>query len=507
MLKKISILYASQLYRAAFPLMLVPLIIGLLGTERYGIVSFFTMLITLMGLLDAGISGTFVKLIATNKYQLASYTKVVKLFLKVFLGFVFIACTVAFIFNYSSIYIVNDWLKTSLSNDETVFCIKIIGIILALLYLRSYLQSFINGMERQDLIAIWGMVYTTCFYGGGYVVLAFYSNSLSAFFKVLLTLSIIDVIVTAYCVYYVIHKHSKQLGEGCSGNNSAESEDIAFSKVIKFSLQLSGLSMIWVVASQVDKIALSTYTTLTNYTQYQIGSQLSAVVLTLVIPLSQILLPRLSALIKEKKESQFVAIFTYSSIAYVVILGPLVPYMFIFGSDLIALWLKNDVLGNTVNQYAKWLVSATFFAGIMNFVFILLYSTGKLKYHFYAYAGYSALTIPLTILIAKYLGPQWSSVFYFTHTVLFLIIWGFYCLTKEMVSYLKIIAPVTLIIISFSTIIFETIEHFSMFGNYKYLYIFGAPIVNLVIISMLMLSTRFFILPAIKKISLRNWQF
>jgi O-antigen/teichoic acid export membrane protein len=64
--QKISILYASQLYRAAFPLLLVPLIIGLLGTERYGIVSFFTMLITLMGLLDAGISGTFVKLIATT---------------------------------------------------------------------------------------------------------------------------------------------------------------------------------------------------------------------------------------------------------------------------------------------------------------------------------------------------------------------------------------------------------------------------------------------------------
>jgi hypothetical protein len=42
--------------------------------------------------------------------------------------------------------------------------------------------------------------------------------------------------------------------------------------------------MIWVIASQVDKIALSTYTTLTNYTQYQIGGQLSAVILTLVIP-------------------------------------------------------------------------------------------------------------------------------------------------------------------------------------------------------------------------------
>jgi len=72
MFKKVIVLYASQLYRAAFPLLLVPLIIGMLGTERYGIVSFFTMLIMLMGLLDAGISGTFIKLIATNKNQLVN---------------------------------------------------------------------------------------------------------------------------------------------------------------------------------------------------------------------------------------------------------------------------------------------------------------------------------------------------------------------------------------------------------------------------------------------------
>lgn len=504
MFKKISILYASQLYRAAFPLLLVPMIIGLLGTERYGIVSFFTMLITLMGLLDAGISGTFVKLIATNKYQLVSFAKVISLFLRVFCGFVFIACIVAFIFNYFSLFIVNDWLKTTLSDNETLLCIKLIGIILALLYLRSYLQSFINGMERQDLIALWGMVYTTCFYGGGYIVLAYYSNSLAAFFKVLLALSVVDVIVTAYCVYYVMRKHNKQLEEKDNDNSLCEDDDLSFGKVIKFSLQLSGLSMIWVIASQVDKIALSTYTTLTNYTQYQIGGQLSAVILTLVIPLSQILLPRLSALIKEKNEKQFISLFSYSSIAYVLLLAPLVPYMNVFGNELIALWLKNDELGITVNLYAKWLVSATFFAGIMNFIFILLYSIGKLKYHFYAYASYSALTIPLTIIIAKYFGPHWSSIFYLIHTVLFLLIWGGYCLHKEMGSFVITLTLLTFFILLLSTLIFESIKRFSLFSDFKYAYIFGSPLINFVVLSVGVLVLRNFIFQAIAKVSLKN---
>lgn len=506
MLKKIFLLYSSQLYRAAFPLLLVPLIIGLLGTEQYGIVSFFTMLITLIGLLDAGISGTFIKLIAINKNQLENFTKVISLFLKVLCGFSVIACIVAFIFNFFSLYIVNDWLKTSLSIGETVYCIKITGVILALLYIRSYLQSFINGMERQDLIAVWGMCYTTCFYGGGFAVLAFYSNTLSTLFLTWLALSILDVIVTILCVFYIIRHQRKQLKRIHENESDLPIEsDISFKNVIKFSLQLSGLSMIWVIASQVDKIALSTFTSLTKYTQYQIGSQLSAVVLTLVIPLSQILLPRLSALIKERKEQQYIKLFSYASLAYIVILAPLVPYMFIFGADLVSLWLKNNELGFIVNQYAKWLVSATFFAGIMNFVFILLYSTGKLKYHFYAYAGYSVITIPLTILIAKFWGPESTSIFYLVHTLLFLVLWGCYCLYSEMISYLFSLVSLSFIVLLISTITFKMIEYFTIFHHYKYIYIFAPPFINLAIMLVVMFSARHIIISAIDKIRLKNW--
>lgn len=506
MFKKIVILYASQLYRAAFPLLLVPLIIGLLGTERYGIVSFFTMLITLMGLLDAGISGTFIKLIATNKNQLANFAKVVALFLKVFCGFMVIAGVVVFIFNFYSEYIVNDWLKTTLSNDETVYCIKLTGIILALLYLRSYLQSFVNGMERQDLIAIWGMFYTTLFYGGSYLILAHYSNTLTAFFTALLVLSIIDILVAIISVVYVIVKQKQGL-KGIDAITEAHNDDsISFKSVIKFSLQLSGLSMIWVVATQVDKIALSTYTELTRYTQYQIGSQLSAVVLTLAAPLSQLLLPRLSALVKEKKYSKFIEFFSISSIGYVVILGPLVPYMCIYGGDLISLWLKNNELGLAVNGYAKWLVSAAFFAGMMNFVFILLYSKGQLKYHFYAYASYSAITIPLTILTAKYYGPEWSSIFYLVHTLLFMLVWGGYCVYKEMVGYILLLVPLTAFVLLFSTLSFWSMQELQIFSAYKFVYVVFPPVANFIVISLFLYIIRSPFTAAIKNIKLKNWQ-
>lgn len=505
MFKKVILLYASQLYRVAFPLLLVPLIIKILGTEKYGIVSFFTMLMTLMGLLDAGISGTFIKLIATNKNQLTNFSRVITLFLKVFCGFIVVASIVVFIFSFYSEYIVNDWLKTTLSNSETIYCIKLTGIILALLYLRSYLQSFINGMERQDIIAIWGMCYTTFFYGGSYLILAHYSNTLTAFFTALLILAIIDIIVTVICVYHVINKRKQQLRYIEEQSEKQNEEKISFKSLIKFSLQLSGLSMIWVIATQADKIALSTYTELTRYTQYQIGSQLSAVVLTLTAPLSQLLLPRLSSLVKERKYEKFIELFSISSVGYIVILGPLVPYMSFYGGDLISLWLKNNELGLAVNGYARWLVSAAFFAGIMNFVFILLYSKGQLKYHFYAYASYSAITIPLTILTAKYYGPEWCGIFYLSHTLLFMIVWGGYCAFKEMDGYVSLLLPLTVLVMLLSTGIFWIIKDLQLFSSYRFIYILFPPVVNLTIISLFLFTVRKSFILAIKRIKLKNW--
>ncbi|CAI8737587.1 lipopolysaccharide biosynthesis protein [Kosakonia quasisacchari] len=505
MFKKIVILYAAQLYRVAFPLFLVPLIIGLLGTERYGIVSFFTMLITLMGLLDAGISGTFIKLVATNKNNLVTFIKVIKLFIKVLCGFVIVAGFVSFAFNYFSLYIVTDWLQTTLSREETVYCIKLTGIILALLYLRSYLQSFINGMERQDLIAIWNMFYTTAFYGGSYLILSFYSNTLFAFFNTLLFLSIIDIIATLSCVAYVVIKQHRQL-IGCDEEKDKNSTDIiSFINIVKFSLQLSGLSMIWVIATQVDKIALSTYTDLTLYTHYQIGSQLSAVVLALTAPLSQFLLPRLSALVKENNYNKFIELFSISSVGYVVILGPLVPYMCVYGNDLISLWLKNKDLGFAVNLYAKWLVSAAFFAGIMNFVFILLYSKGQLKYHFYAYASYSAITIPLTIIIAKLYGPEWLCIFYFIHTILFMILWGGFCLGKEMIGYISLLFPLASVVLILSFLVFFIIQKLQIFISYRIIYVIFPPVVNVIIISTFLYFLRMPLMAAVRSIKLKKW--
>lgn len=485
MLKKIFVLYFSQIYRVFFPLLFVPLLISFLGSEKYGLIAFFFMLQGFLGLLDAGISGTFIKLISTNKNSAISFRLVINLFIKTLIIFTIIASIIVVVFFFKSGFIAHTWLNTSINSNEVSDCIKLIGVILALIYLRSYLSSFLNGMERQGLFAVWSMVYTTLFYGFSYYILSNYNSSLYGFFTIILAIALLDFVVVLVMVTLVAIKHYSQL-QKARNDAAEEATGTTLSEIIKFSMQLSGLSMIWVVASQIDKLSLSAYTELSEYGHYQVASQLSAFIAALTLPLSQFLLPRLSVLYKENKIDDFIKMFNITSLSFVFILIPILPYFFIYGGDIISLWLKNKDLGEIVNNYAKWLASSAFISAVMNFVFIYLYAKNKLRGHFFAYALYSTLTIPLSIIVAKYYGAEMSAKFVFAHTLLFMLSWGGYCIKSSLTGYISAFIAISIGTLCLSTVIFIELSKIIWLQQNQYLGVLAPPVINFVICGLIM---------------------
>lgn len=195
MLKKALVLYGCQIYKAILPLVFTPILLNILGVERYGMIAFFYLLVGFLGLLDAGISGTFLKLIATNKDCINDFRKVTKLFVKVFCFFVGIALLLGLFFVVKSDFIVTGWINTTIDSAEAIYAIKSIGIVLASLYLKSYLSSFINGLEKQEWLNIWSVFYNTFFYFGSYAALQYIDNSLFVFFDVMIILAVFDLFI------------------------------------------------------------------------------------------------------------------------------------------------------------------------------------------------------------------------------------------------------------------------------------------------------------------------
>ncbi|MEX9871334.1 lipopolysaccharide biosynthesis protein [Providencia huaxiensis] len=458
MIKKTFVIYISQIYKSILPLIFIPLILGILGAEKYGMLAFYYMLIGLLGLLDAGISGTFLKLISTNKNKKNNYKKVTILFFKVLILFSFIALLIQLFFHFNSDFIVTKWLNTKIDYEESIFAIKAIGIIIAFLYIKSYLVSFLYGMEKQELVAVWNIIYSSFFYFGGYLIIRYIDNSLYGFFSLMKLISIFDIIVIFLITISIYIQHLNRLNKKGKKYLDTEleekQEDLTFKNIFKFSIQLSGLSIIWVIATQIDKFVLSNYILLTEYAKYQIAVQLSSVIAIFSAPISQILLPRLSRLYSEREFKHYSYIYCSSLYIFTYLLAPIIPYFFFFGNNLISLWMGNEQLGNEINTYAKWLVSAAYIVGTMNFIFILLYSINQLKHHFYAYLIYSLVTIPLSIFIAKYYGALTSAKFIFIHTLLFMIIWFGWQIKKHFTKLVLSYLLSFIFVILFSSLIF-----------------------------------------------------
>ena len=468
MYKKLSILYFAQIYKAILPLIFIPIILKALGAERYGMISFFSMLVGWLGILDIGVSGSFLKLVATSKNNAHAFEKTCNLFFKISLCFLAISIVLSASVFLSANYLATQWLQTKIEANESITCIKIIGFVLALNYIKIYLSSFLTGMEKQHFLAGWGAIASSLLYAGSYGAIFIGPVPLLSYFYSVLFFSFVDLSVIALMLFFVIKKNNQQLQMRPDPSSDSAKEEISIRNILHFSLQLSGLSAIWVIATQIDKLILSKYVALADYAHYQIAAQLSMLISVFIAPLSQYLMPRLSALWNEKKPQELIQQLMYFLLFFIIAIGPIPIYFFLLGDNLVFAWMHNRQLGHDINNYAKWLTAASYISALMNFMFILRYALGKLKKYFYSYALYSAITIPTSIAIAKYWGAGASAKFIFLHSFIFMLICGAGSIRKMVRGLLPLITS-TMLLVSLASLstfyVFSKISADSLYSN------------------------------------------
>ena len=443
-------------------------------------ISFFSMLVGWLGILDIGISGTFLKIVATSKNNKYAFEKTCNLFFKISLCFLAISIALALGIFFSANYLATQWLKTKIDIIESETCIKIIGFALALNYLKIYLSSFLNGMEKQHFLAGWGTVASSLLYAGSYSAIFIGSEALLNYFYSVSFFSALDLGAIALIVFFAIKKNKQHLKMQHNLVPDSSDEKISIRNIFHFSLQLSGLSAIWVIATQIDKLVLSKYIALNDYAHYQIAAQLSMLISIFIAPISQYLLPRLSALWNEKKSHELIRQLMHFLLCFIILIGPIPVYFFLLGDNLVFAWMHNQQLGHDINSYAKWLTAASYISALMNFMFILRYALGKLKKYFYSYALYSTITIPTSIAIAKYWGAGASAKFIFLHSLIFMLICGAGSIHK-MVSGLLPLVTSAIILVSLASLttfyLFSTISTDSLYSIFI-LKVVAPPLVN-----------------------------
>ncbi|HDV3565830.1 TPA: O10 family O-antigen flippase, partial [Escherichia coli] len=183
------------------------------------------------------------------------------------------------------------WLNTKLDKGVVVFCTTVMFWVFALRYMQGPFRSILLSNESQIILTTINLFTITLSQPLTIFLMKYLDEGIKFYFLMQLISSAIG------CISMVLYSEKirrKVLFLCPLEEDSIKSEDASVRKLIVFALQLSTLSILWVLVNQSDKLALTKYSTLTEYGIYSVAVSIISVLAILSDPLNQYLQPRLT---------------------------------------------------------------------------------------------------------------------------------------------------------------------------------------------------------------------
>ena len=487
--KSFALTFSVQAYSTAITLALTPILISMVGAEGFGLIGFFLILQSLIQILDAGISGTLSREIAISKLCQNAYKKFLTNFYKIYLGFAVVAISFFVLSLFSAVELSKNWFDSTLEDGLLTHCLLAMSASISIKYFSGPLKSGLIGLESHNTIALVNFFSTTLKYPGGILMLFLLDNSLKHYFTYQVFVAGFEWIVLQVYFYY----ESNKVLKSTPVNTNIEPHSIK--NLLLLSLQLSILSILWVIVSQLDKLLLSGGVPLEQFGYYSLAVSVTGVILTLNIPLNQVLMPRLSSLASSSLNKEYLNVFVGAFTSAAVLFIPLSFILFIYGEELVWAWTGDKKAAGEAYLYIKWLALGNVIAVFMNFSFLLQFTIKKLRKHIIAYAVYSSLLVPCMVYVVDQYKGEGAAFFWFIHNAIFFITWGGYTFRvyiRKTITFF--IAPLFFITVLLSYIVLATslylVDKFSDERLSMFLFLGGTGLLCMLFISLFLVSLK-----------------
>jgi O-antigen/teichoic acid export membrane protein len=387
--------YGNKLWGILSIYLFVPLYIQLLGVEAYGIISFYTVVLSIISLADLGLSSAIIKEFSTSFPEGYKYT-VFKLVEKKYL----LICGVVLMgLLLTSNLIATHWLQTDRFSveDLTKYVVLIsFGVIFHLCSSLYYGALFGLGYQaRANTYQFFWALFRT---GIVVVVLRYISNSLYSYFFWQIICNIAYVLILRYSVLSYFMKRIEFLA-------------VEFLKLPKHILiYIGGMSLISIISAvntQMDKILISSLFTLKVFGYYTLASSLAQSPTLLGIPLATSLFPNFVKLVSEDDIIRLKSLFRISNYILNVVVFIVSLSLYIYIEDLFKLWLGDRIeqgYRQDMAFLARTLIIGTVFLSMQLLFYYALLAFGKTKYTVYQGIFQITLGVPLLYYFIHVLG-------------------------------------------------------------------------------------------------------
>ena len=391
-------LYGVQFYSVFITILATPFLIELLGTEGYGLIGLYFVIQMLLQVVDGGLTGTITKLTAqldlSDSVNVSSFNRSYQYFRGVLNKAVLVLLFVGgilFLTDAASLMI-----ETTLAAKTIDMSVLLMIACVATRFLSLPERGLLQGLERQKTLALTNFTIVTLRYPVALGMLALFRHDVVHFFCFQLLVVLVEVAI----LKYFGRNYLKSADVSGVPKELDSDTDLNLGWLVKQAGSLWSISVLWVLVSQVDKLVLSLSVPLEAYGIFSLALVGANLMLTMFIPVNQVLMPRFVKLFNMSDPSVFAGMVFTTIQFYVCFFSVVASCLYVFGEELLFLWTRSTQLSADASFFLGYLAIGNFIHGVTNIVFIATYASGDLAGYAKRYRNHVAVVLPISVFSA-----------------------------------------------------------------------------------------------------------
>lgn len=323
--------FAGRTWSALMGLAFVPLYIGYMGIESFGLVGFFVTLVGVTTVLDFGLATTLNRELARLSALPDSAAEMRTLLHTLEIVYWGIALLTGVLVVLVAPLIAEHWLQVETIPTETVTrAVTLMGLTLAFQWPIALYGGGLLGLQKQVWHNIVSAGIATVRYAGVVLVLEFVSPTIIAFFSWQAVTVLIGVVVSRFVLTGYLPR---------SSSTRAFSADL-LRAISGFALGSAGATVTAVLILQSDKLILSRILPLTEFGYYSLAWMVATVLFYIAYPIFTAYFPRFSS-VSVSDPSMLRSLYGTASQLLAVAVIPLGITLAFFSREILSLWIAD----------------------------------------------------------------------------------------------------------------------------------------------------------------------
>lgn len=347
---------AGKIWSSLMSFAFVPFYIRLLGIEAYGLIGFFVSLLAMFFVLDMGLSTSITRELARLTSRQDTTTQVrslVRTLEVIYWSTGLVIGTIIFVL---APWLARDWLHLmQLSAQDATQAIRLMGLVAALRWPVPLYTGGLMGLQRQVLLNLATAGMATVQGGGGVLVLLFIAPTVQVFFLWQVVAAAIQAVVLASLLWRL----------SPSADHRPRFAAAALRSIWLFSAGVTGITIVSVVLTQLDKFLVSKLLPLETFGYYSLAGSIAGMLNLAAMALYGALFPAFSQLIAAGRIDELRALYHKSCQLLSVVLFPIGVTVMLFSRELLSFYVRDPLVVEHTHALLSLLVLGNMFLSVM----------------------------------------------------------------------------------------------------------------------------------------------